>query len=771
MNAVTLQKRSPFKFLDSYNKNDKSIFFGRDEEIKALYELVQTSKLVLVYGASGTGKTSLVECGLSNKFSEADWFDVRIRRGNVSLLDATLQAINRKLKEEANATFDLPQSVEALYYHNFIPIYLIFDQFEELFIMGDEKERDDFFNALTNLVRVKVPCKILLIVREEYLAFFHDYENLLPIIYDNRFRIERMNQTKLERVVQGTIQTPQYEIEFDSPEENTRLIIENLRNERHDVDLTNLQVYLDRLYKEDMQRGEQTNIPRPPYKFDKALIESVGKLPQVIAVFLDEQMQDVDKTINYPNAALTILKLFVTNEGTKRNRSVNGLIEEFTKNNLLPISILEDCIKVLYERRILKELKIGEELRYEISHDLLAGQIYQRFSIEEKEIIRAERMVKDGYEFHKQLCTEGSGVSFLREEQILFIKNLKTSLQITDEEQKYLNDSVEEAEVERNKEKRMLEKELELQKAKVEQEEKAKILQLELFEKEKQDHERQKQEAKNEREQQASYLKRQNRRLLLSITLSVVMIGMAIFSVYYYFEMKNQKQQAVEAKNELETAKKDALKAADDIRILFNVNKQNELELKEKGFKYFMSQSETFRTKNEYTAAISSLEGAKRIDTTKIGLIDTMIIELVQEGKEFDKQKRLDVSLDSLVRTGSNLLDDENALNGKLLKPETYNNAFNTFAKANVILRQMKKVKDSDTKRIKDKLKEATITATRAFEGYKSKGERFKNAKGWKEALENYEKANAISVVNISEKDKMYLTEKIDYCKKMLKNN
>jgi hypothetical protein len=292
-----------------------------------------------------------------------------------------------------------------------------------------------------------------------------------------------------------------------------------------------------------------------------------------------------------------------------------------------------------------------------------------------------------------------------------------------------------------------------------------------LFDKEKQDHERQKQEAKNEREQQASYLKRQNRRLLLSIALSVVMIGMAIFSVYYYFEMKNQKQQAVEAKNELETAKKDALKAADDIRILFNVNKQNELELKEKGFKYFISQSETFRTKNEYTAAISSLEGAKRIDTTKIGLINTMILELMQEGKEFDKQKRLDVSLDSLVRTGSNLLDDENALNGKLLKPETYNNAFNTFAKANVILGQMKKVKDSDTKRIKDKLKEATITATRAFEGYKSKGERFKNAKGWKEALDNYEKANTISVVNVSEKDKKDLIEKIDYCKKMLKNN
>jgi AAA ATPase domain len=774
MNALTLQKRSPFKFLDSYNKNDKNIFFGRDEEIKALYELVQTSKLVLVYGASGTGKTSLVECGLSNKFSEADWFDVRIRRGNVPLLDATLQAINRKLKEEANPSFDLPQSVEALYYHNFIPIYLIFDQFEELFILGDEKERDAFFNALVSLVRVKVPCKILLIVREEYLAFFHDYEALLPIIYDNRFRIERMNQLKLERVIQGTIQAPQYEIEFSNPEENTRLIIENLRNERHDVDLTNLQVYLDRLYKVDIQRAEQNNETRPPYKFDKALIENVGKLPQVIAVFLDEQMQDVDKTINYSNAALTILKLFVTNEGTKRNRSVSGIIEEFTKNNILPIPIVEDCINVLYERRILKELKIGEELRYEISHDLLAGQVYQRFSIEEKEVIRAERMIKDGFEFHKQLSTEGTGVSFLREEQIFFIQNLKTTFQLTTEEQSYFEDSIEEAEVERNKEKRMLEKELELQKAKAEQEEKAKVLQLELFEKEKQEHERQKQEAIKEserqkqeaikeREQQALNLKRQNRKLLTAVILGVIMAGMLVMGIYALVQLNKQKDKTDEANKALNKSKDQAERDAEDIKGLLNQNKEKMLEIKKKEYEFFLAQAETHKSKNEFTAAISSLEGAKRIDSTTAKNIDGQILELAQEGRDFERQKNLDDSLNYYIVLGSNYLDDENALKGKLLKPEIYNNALFAFTKANNILGQMKLAKEANIKRVKDKLKEATITASRAIEGYKEKGERFMKAKGWKEAIDNYEKA--LNINTIEDKEKVIIKQLISTCR------
>jgi hypothetical protein len=757
MNAVTLQKRSPFKFLDSYNKNDKNIFFGRDEEIKALYELVQTSKLILVYGASGTGKTSLVECGLSNKFSEADWFDVRIRRGNMPLLDATLQAINRKLKEEANPSFDLPQSVEALYYHNFIPIYLIFDQFEELFILGDEKERDAFFNALVNLVRVKVPCKILLIVREEYLAFFHDYEKLLPIIYDNRFRIERMNQLKLEKVIQGTIQAPQYEIEFLNPEENTRLIIENLRNERHDVDLTNLQVYLDRLYKVDLQRAEQNNETRPPYKFDKALIENVGKLPQVIAVFLNEQMQDVDKIINHPNAALTILKLFVTNEGTKRNRSVHGIIEEFAKNNILPIPIAEACINVLYERRILKELKIGEELRYEISHDLLAGQVYQHFSIEEKEVIRAERMIKDGFEFHKQLCTEGTGVSFLREEQIFFIKNLKTTFQLSDDEQSYFDDSVIEAEVERNKEKRTLEKELELQKGKAEQEEKAKILQLELYEKEKQEHERQKQEAIKERELQALNLKKQNRKLLTAVILGVIMAGMLVMGIYALVQLNKQKLETDNANAALELSKYKAESDAEDIRGLLAKNDMNMLEIKKKEYSFFLAQAETYKTKNEFTAAISSLVGAIRIDDSQIDSINRLIKDLEIAETDFKRQNNLDDSLNYYIVLGSNFLDDENALKGKLLKPEIYNNALFAFTKANNILGQMKLTKDPDIKRVKDKLKEVSITAKRAIEGYKDKAERFKKARGWKEAIDNYEKALDINTIEEKERESIKL--------------
>ena len=73
--------RSPFKFLDSYTASDRDIFFGRDTEVEEVYSKVFQSNLLLVYGASGTGKSSIINCGLANKFSDSDWLPVHVRRG------------------------------------------------------------------------------------------------------------------------------------------------------------------------------------------------------------------------------------------------------------------------------------------------------------------------------------------------------------------------------------------------------------------------------------------------------------------------------------------------------------------------------------------------------------------------------------------------------------------------------------------------------------------------------------------------------------------
>ena len=99
-NVMAERIKSPFKFLDSYTMDDKDVFFGRDKEVDSLYDYVNMNKLVLVYGQSGTGKTSLVQCGLTSRFDITDWYPIFIKRQeNIN------QSFERELRKAAKTSY------------------------------------------------------------------------------------------------------------------------------------------------------------------------------------------------------------------------------------------------------------------------------------------------------------------------------------------------------------------------------------------------------------------------------------------------------------------------------------------------------------------------------------------------------------------------------------------------------------------------------------------------------------------------------------------
>ena len=100
--------KSPFKFLDSYTREDHEIFFGRDREIEEIYQKIFESKILIVSGVSGTGKTSIINCGLANKFEESDWLPVTVRRGR-NMLESLLSELQKvALTPPSSASRPLP---------------------------------------------------------------------------------------------------------------------------------------------------------------------------------------------------------------------------------------------------------------------------------------------------------------------------------------------------------------------------------------------------------------------------------------------------------------------------------------------------------------------------------------------------------------------------------------------------------------------------------------------------------------------------------------
>ncbi len=316
-----MNDKNPFKFLDSYTKEDRDIYFGREKETEELYSKIRKSRLTLLYGLSGTGKTSLVQCGLANKFSDSDWFELYVRRSD-NIMKSIRTAIDDHSETLIHPKTELSEALKIFYLDYFRPVYLLFDQFEELFISGSKEEQETFMSFIAEiLMREDLNVKIILVMREEYFTHLDKFEDKIPDIFNSRMRLERMSNDTLMHVVENI--SKKGGISIDNKTVVLQQIIDNIANENQQVELPYLQVYLDKL----------NNLVEKSK--DKALdintVNKLGKLEDVLGDFLEEQVSEIEKDIKDKEMVWGILKMLITSEGTKQPVSLNDLISEYEK--------------------------------------------------------------------------------------------------------------------------------------------------------------------------------------------------------------------------------------------------------------------------------------------------------------------------------------------------------------------------------------------------------------------------------------------------------
>ncbi len=472
-------KKYPFKFLDAYNKEDKDIFFGREEELEELYRLVFETNLLLVYGASGTGKTSLIRCGLANKFQSSQCLDLYIRRGteiNQSLLDTVVKntptavGINEPvesasdwfeslIEEEPNeesveagvedftSKNPIAKALQALYLATFTPIYLIFDQFEELYTLGNPDEQIQFAQNIEELVRVPLPLKIVIVMREEYLARIYELEKRVPQLRNKKLRIEPMNLTRVQQVIlNATVHNPNSNIEMAKGEEIeiSKTIIEKIREGDVNIKLPYLQVFMDRLY--ETATGEAFDRKKNAL-FSLALVNQIGSIGDVLNEFMGRQSLLIYSKLSsqYPylkaDIVWQILSPFATVDGTKvpiRQNELSSLIKISSdqKRSDDEEKIIREAIVALENSRILRYRK--DDNVYEVAHDTLALQIAEKRSEEEKAYLKARRLATEGYASYQDTHT------LLSREQLAFIRPYEKRLQqeISSDQQAFIKTSI-----------------------------------------------------------------------------------------------------------------------------------------------------------------------------------------------------------------------------------------------------------------------------------------------------------------------------------------
>ncbi|MCX6254214.1 MAG: hypothetical protein NTV31_07020 [Bacteroidia bacterium] len=373
----------PFKFLDSYTREDKNIFFGRDIETEDIFRKFYSGKLLLVYGKSGTGKSSIINCGLISRIPQEDVYPVNIRCRNKAYENFVSEI---KKYSETNLVNPL-EILEDIFYEHSKPVALIFDQFEEIFILSDEEERKKLARDLNEILKSRLKINIILVIREEYFANLTEFEAFIPGLYGNRVRIERMSKSSAKDAIIKPCKACNVGIEDGLAD----LVIEQLVWQSEGLELTWLQILMDKLYRIATERD-----PENPAIRNEDLTK-LGRIGNVLSDFLDEQL----RIMQHGDLGEAVLKTMISADGTKKQVNLKDISDNLQTTGHSPDQkLIEEILRHLIDVRIITDK--NELGYYELRHDAIAGRIYERMTAVEKELIEVKSFLDNSYKIYQQ---------------------------------------------------------------------------------------------------------------------------------------------------------------------------------------------------------------------------------------------------------------------------------------------------------------------------------------------------------------------------------
>lgn len=190
--------RSPFPGLMWFEEEDAAVFFGRDDDWRAVIERLRGMRrkqagprLLVLQGASGSGKSSLLRAGVLPRLRRAgrEWLVLPPLRPRGQPLQALAQALAvalgqaadwRALHQQLLATADpsalgglLAGWIADLRVAGGAPeaqLLLPIDQGEELFTVAEEQERQRFLEVLAAALTQPLPLQALMTIRADAMG-------------------------------------------------------------------------------------------------------------------------------------------------------------------------------------------------------------------------------------------------------------------------------------------------------------------------------------------------------------------------------------------------------------------------------------------------------------------------------------------------------------------------------------------------------------------------------------------------------------------------
>ncbi len=387
----------PYKGLAPFadNELDALLFFGRERERDVIVANLIASRLTILYGPSGVGKSSVLRAGVAFRLRELAEVN-EVRRGSaehaVCVVDSwsgdASQAVAEAVADAVPgsvggaSTADLLESAaQAAGGH----LYVVFDQFEEYLLYHGDRDGGPLGAAIGDLVADRRSgVNVLLAVREDALAHLDVLKRRVPNLFGNSLRLERLDRRAARAAIVGPVErysriagerdTVSVEpdlvdavldqVEVGKVELGPGGSGEAPQTERSGIEAPFLQLVMARIWEAERAAGSRV--------LRVETLRELGGAASIVRAHVERALEALSD--EQRSFASSVFNQLVTPSGTKVAHAGPDLADYAgtSEANLAPV------LARLGRERILRAIDAPEAgTRYEIFHDVLADAVLE----------------------------------------------------------------------------------------------------------------------------------------------------------------------------------------------------------------------------------------------------------------------------------------------------------------------------------------------------------------------------------------------------------
>ncbi len=423
--------KRPYKFLSSFQEEDEQIFFGREDEKRKVFSLAVSNRLVLLHGASGTGKTSLLNAGVVPQLKR-EGYAVMVRRPLKEPEDEIREGLAILLRDKSMDNAELGEvssrwvaDVLSDRLHAFLsryvqaleqPLIIILDQFEEFFVRFAKKARQAFAEQLGAIVKDReLKVHFVLSLRDDFHSKLSELKPKIPDIFHHDFRLENLTLEGMARAIKAPAKLAGLRFQAG--------LIDRILADLGTVgsEPPQLQIICDRMY-DELREGEK--------EFADKHFDALGGAKGILGSYLERFI--ANRTPAARELTQMALKALVTSKGTRSVISARQISQEINR----PLKTARSVLDQLLQARLARKIMVDDSHCYELSHEYLIEEITKWIAEKDNELKRARELLRQ-----ETLNHERFGL-LIAPSRVRIIQNHETELNLSKEETALLKNSL-----------------------------------------------------------------------------------------------------------------------------------------------------------------------------------------------------------------------------------------------------------------------------------------------------------------------------------------